>query len=80
MSRSDTSLLDLGIRAIGDGYRRRTWSPIEVVQAALERIESSESALHAWVLVDSERALGAAAQAEHELMSGIDRGPPPPVS
>ncbi len=75
MSVSDTSLLDLGIRAIGDGYRRRKWSPIAIAQAALERIESSEPALHAWVLVDPEQALGAAAQAEQELMSGMDRGP-----
>ena len=74
MSISDSSLLDLGMRAIGDGYRRRTWSPVEVTRAALERIESSEPELHAWVLVDSEQALGAAAQAEHELMNGIDRG------
>jgi aspartyl-tRNA(Asn)/glutamyl-tRNA(Gln) amidotransferase subunit A len=74
MSISDSSLLDLGMRAIGDGYRRRTWSPVEVTRAALERIESSEPELHAWVLVDSEQALGAAAQAEHELMNGIDHG------
>ncbi len=75
MSVSDTSLLDLGIRAIGDGYRRRRWSPIDVAQSALERIESSEPALHAWVLVDPEQALGTAARAERELMSGMDRGP-----
>jgi aspartyl-tRNA(Asn)/glutamyl-tRNA(Gln) amidotransferase subunit A len=75
MSDSNTSLLDLGIRAIGDGYRHRKWSPIDVAQAALERIESSEPALHAWVLVDPEQALGVAARAEQELMSGMDRGP-----
>ncbi len=75
MSASDTSLLDLGIRAVGDGFRRRSWSPVEVVQAALERIEASEPALHAWVRVDPEQALSAAARAEHELMNGIDRGP-----
>ena len=67
MSALDASLLDLDIRAIGDGFRRRAWSPIEVVQAALERIESSEPALHAWVLVDREHALRAAALAEQEL-------------
>jgi aspartyl-tRNA(Asn)/glutamyl-tRNA(Gln) amidotransferase subunit A len=75
MNVSNTSLLDLGIRAIGDGYRRRRWSPIDVAQAALERIESSEPALHAWVLVDPEQALGAAARAEQDLMSDVDRGP-----
>jgi aspartyl-tRNA(Asn)/glutamyl-tRNA(Gln) amidotransferase subunit A len=73
MSASDTSLLDLGIRAIGDGFRRRTWSPVDVVRAALERIASSEPELHAWVLVDPERALEGARQAERELMTGTDR-------
>jgi aspartyl-tRNA(Asn)/glutamyl-tRNA(Gln) amidotransferase subunit A len=72
---SDAPLLDLGIRAIAEGFRQRTWSPIEVAQEALERIESSEPALHAWVLVDPEQALASAAQAERELASGMDRGP-----
>jgi aspartyl-tRNA(Asn)/glutamyl-tRNA(Gln) amidotransferase subunit A len=75
MSALETSLLDLDIRAIGDGFRRRAWSPVEVVQAALERIESSEPALHAWVLVDADQALRVAALAEQELSNGIDRGP-----
>ena len=75
MSTSHTSVLDLSIRAVGDGFRRRMWSPVEVVQAALERIESTESELHAWVFVDAEQALKAAVEAERELMSGTDRGP-----
>jgi aspartyl-tRNA(Asn)/glutamyl-tRNA(Gln) amidotransferase subunit A len=75
MSTSDRSLLDLGIRAVGDGYRRSLWSPVEVVHAALERIKSTEPKLHAWVLVDPDQALRAAAQAEHELVTGTDRGP-----
>lgn len=75
MSGSDTSLLDYGIRVIGDGYRRHEWSPIEVVHAALRRIELSDRALHAWVLVDAEHALQAAKQAEQELLNGTDRGP-----
>ena len=52
---ADTSVLNLGIRAVGDGFRRRSWSPVEVVQASLERIEASQPALHAWVRVDPER-------------------------
>ena len=75
MSISDTSVLDLGIEAVGDGYRRRLWSPVDVVRAALERIEATEPELHAWVLVDPDQALRAAAQAERELMAGTDRGP-----
>jgi aspartyl-tRNA(Asn)/glutamyl-tRNA(Gln) amidotransferase subunit A len=75
MSISDASVLDLGIRAVGDGFRQRLWSPVDVVRSALERIESTEPDLHAWVLVDPDQALRAAAQAEHELMTGTDYGP-----
>jgi aspartyl-tRNA(Asn)/glutamyl-tRNA(Gln) amidotransferase subunit A len=75
MSHSDRSVLDLGIRAVGDGYRRGLWSPVDVAQAALERIEATEPELHAWVFVDPDQALRAAARAEHELLTGVDRGP-----
>jgi aspartyl-tRNA(Asn)/glutamyl-tRNA(Gln) amidotransferase subunit A len=75
MSTSNTPMLDLGIRAVGDGFRQRMWSPVEVVQAALERFASTEPELHAWVLVAPDQALRAAAQAERELMTGMDRGP-----
>lgn len=75
MSISDASMLDLGIRAAGDGFRQRVWSPVDVVQAALERIDATDPELHAWVLVDPDRALRAAADAERELMTGTDRGP-----
>jgi aspartyl-tRNA(Asn)/glutamyl-tRNA(Gln) amidotransferase subunit A len=74
MRKSETSVLDLDIRVSGDGFRRRQWSPVEVVRAALERIEATEPDLHAWVLVDSDQALRAAAQAERELLTGTDRG------
>ena len=43
--------------------------------AALARIEATESQIHAWVSVDAQRALAAARAAEHELRTGIDRGP-----
>jgi aspartyl-tRNA(Asn)/glutamyl-tRNA(Gln) amidotransferase subunit A len=75
MSASTTSLVDRGIRVIGEGFRRREWSPVDVVHGTIQRIELFEPTLHAWVLVDSEQALRAAKQAEQELMSGVDRGP-----
>jgi aspartyl-tRNA(Asn)/glutamyl-tRNA(Gln) amidotransferase subunit A len=75
MTISDTSVLDLDIRAAGDGFRRRLWSPVDIVQAALERIEATEAELHAWVRVDPDQALRVAARAEHELMTGTDLGP-----
>src|SRR5215213_4731195 len=75
MSGLETSLLDLSIRDAGDGFRKRLWSPADLVQAALERIEATEPELHAWVLVDRDQALQAAAQTERELVAGTDRGP-----
>jgi len=75
MTVSDESLLDLGIRAAGDGFRQRSWSPVDIVRAALERTEATQPDLHAWVLVDADQALHAAARAEQELLSGTDRGP-----
>ena len=75
MTLSGGALLNSGIREIGDGFRRRSWSPVEVTRAVLERIEMTEPSLHAWVLVDSDGALAAAAEAERELESGKDRGP-----
>src|SRR5829696_4593725 len=75
MTVSDESLLDLGIRAAGDGFRQRSWSPVDIVRAALKRTEATQPELHAWVLVDADQALHAAARAEQELLSGMDRGP-----
>lgn len=69
------SLVDMSIREVGQAYRRRTFSPVEVVAAALERIRLTEGQIHAWVVVDPERALAAARVAEQELIAGVDRGP-----
>jgi aspartyl-tRNA(Asn)/glutamyl-tRNA(Gln) amidotransferase subunit A len=70
-----SSLLDLAIGEVATGYRHRRLSPVEVTQAALDRIDATEDVIHAWVLVDRDRALRAAEQAERELVSGLDRGP-----
>ena len=75
MSDRVDSLTDLSIRDLGAGYRDRSYSPVDVTRAALERIAATESTIHAWVEVDHERALAVARIAEHELMSGTDRGP-----
>lgn len=69
------SLLNLTIREVAAGFRRRDWSPVEVTRAALERIEATDSTLHAWAFVDSDAALAAAARAARELQDGLDRGP-----
>jgi aspartyl-tRNA(Asn)/glutamyl-tRNA(Gln) amidotransferase subunit A len=75
MTSASSSTIDLSIREVAAGFRSGKWSPSEVTAAALDRISTTEPAVHAWALVDAERAAVAAAQAEHELTSGIDRGP-----
>lgn len=69
------ALLDLGIREIGAGYRRHKWSPREVTAAALERTAATDPIVRAWVEVDADGALAAAARAEDELQRGVDLGP-----
>ncbi|MFN8594395.1 MAG: amidase [Thermomicrobiales bacterium] len=71
---SAESLPDLGVREVAAGYRARRFSPVEVTTAVLARIEQTEPRLHAWVEIAAGDALEAAAEAERELMSGVDRG------
>ncbi|MGH2618043.1 MAG: amidase family protein, partial [Thermomicrobiales bacterium] len=65
----------LSIREIGDGFREKRWSPVEITRDSLARIDATEPLLHAWVAVDPERALAAAKEAQRELLAGDDRGP-----
>jgi Asp-tRNA(Asn)/Glu-tRNA(Gln) amidotransferase A subunit family amidase len=46
----------------------RALSPVDIVQATLDRIQEQNPALNAYVAVDADRALDAARAAEHALM------------
>jgi len=50
-------------------------SPVEVVQAHLERIEATEPVLNSFITRPGDEALEAARQAESEIQSGRYRGP-----
>ena len=50
-------------------------SPVELVTATLDRIQALNSALNAYVGVDSEHALDAARSAERKALSGEALGP-----
>ena len=50
-------------------------SPVEVVQAHLERIEATEPVLNSFITRPGEEALEAARQAEREIGAGQCRGP-----
>ena len=61
--------------AVSRAYAARTLSPVEVVQALLERIERVDPGLNAFIRVDGAAALAAAAVAEAEIGAGRLRGP-----
>jgi Asp-tRNA(Asn)/Glu-tRNA(Gln) amidotransferase A subunit family amidase len=50
-------------------------SPVDLVHNALARIEEVNPLLNAFCFVYTEEALEQARMAEHELQTGIDRGP-----
>ena len=60
---------------IGEAYAARRLSPVEIVQALLDRIAAHDAQLHAFIAVDGEAALDAARQAEREILAGRGRGP-----
>ncbi|QGN35494.1 amidase [Microlunatus sp. Gsoil 973] len=58
-----------------DAYRRRTISPVEATEAALAAITAYNPVVNAYVLVDPEGALAAAAAAERRWAAGRPLGP-----
>ena len=58
-----------------DGYRRKTLSPVEVTEAALNAIDTYDPKVNAFVLVDPDGALAAAKQSEARWHSGQPLGP-----
>jgi len=67
--------LPLSLAALAAALRERRLSPVEVVNALLERIDSKDAKLNAFITVLPERALEEAARAEEEILAGEYRGP-----
>ena len=55
--------------------RRREVSPVELVNALLDRIERLQPALNAYTVLYPEQALSAARRAERDVVAGADLGP-----
>ena len=66
-------LYQLGIEELGAGYRSREFSPTEVVEALLSRIEAVGSEIDAFATVTAEAALSQAVEAERALAQGDNR-------
>ena len=67
-------LLDLGIGEVAGKLAGKEVSPVELTNAALERIEGLEPKLNAYVTVCADSALAAAREAEREIAEGRHRG------
>ena len=65
----------LGAGEIGAAYAAGTLSPVELVGALLDRIGTLDPKLNAFIRLDAEGAMQAAAQAQAELAAGRRRGP-----
>jgi len=63
------------IASLGDAFRARRLSPVEVVDAYLSRIERLDDKVHAYITLTADRAREEAQTAEQELARGEDRGP-----
>ena len=70
-----TELTYLSITEASKGLRRKEFSPVELAQACLKRIESIDNKLHSFITVTADLALEQSRKAEHELHAGTDKGP-----
>ena len=69
-----TDVLALGAGDLIAAYRERRLSPVEVLDAALARIERDDPVLRAFCLVDGERALADARRSEERWRRGAPVG------
>ncbi len=75
MSEPRDELLYGGVRELARRLRARTLSPVELCEAALERVAAYAPRLRCFVTVTAERAREDARRAEAELAAGRWRGP-----
>ncbi|HJQ62276.1 MAG TPA: amidase family protein, partial [Burkholderiales bacterium] len=65
----------LSVAQAGALIRKRKLSPVELTTAYLERIETFDPQLNAFITVTPELALKQARRAEREIVKGNYRGP-----
>ena len=75
MTEADSGIHYLTIREVGEKLRSGELSPVEVVRASLERIESTDGQLRSFITVLKEEALEQARTAEAEILRGDYKGP-----
>jgi aspartyl-tRNA(Asn)/glutamyl-tRNA(Gln) amidotransferase subunit A len=73
--RSSSDLPYLRLAEVASLIRSRQLSPLELATRMLERIETENQSLHAFVTVTADLALGQARATEADIMKGEYRGP-----
>src|SRR5438067_1514477 len=69
-----TDLRYLTIAEVGDLFRKKELSPVEITEDSLARIAELDGKLNSYITVTPELALEQAKQAEKAFASGTDRG------
>ncbi len=72
---ADIELCNLPLEELSPLLRDKRISPVEVVQAYLERIDALDGTLNAYITVMREQALTEARRCEEEIQRGAYRGP-----
>ena len=72
---TSSEIVEANIAEVARRIERREVSPVEVVEATLERIDALNPVINALAAVTRERALSGARQAEREISGGRWRGP-----
>jgi len=70
-----SELYNLGVADAAKQIRDRSLSPVALANALLERVDTLDPTLKAWVTIDREEVLNAALERELELDSSGPRGP-----
>jgi len=63
------------IRGIGRALREGRTTCVEILNGCLAQVEEWDHKVHAWVVLDRDRAIAQAHGLDHELKDGKDRGP-----
>ena len=74
MPEKDTDLHYMSIGQASELLRRQELSPVELIQATLDRIEATDDQLHSYILLLKEQALADARTAEAEILRGDYKG------
>ncbi len=67
-------MLNLSLARVAEEIRKKQISPVELTEAALDRIKATEGVLNAYVRLNADHARAAARAAEAEIAAGRYRG------